>query len=154
MAPLREAANCVHLCFFAVPVHDCPCPRKRKSGHFARTLESRLQQQEQRQRGKAHRKRTPSPRDGLFLDRQGGKAIAKAHHVHKTAFPLTGSGKRSSQAHAESMNISCPEPPPFFCIFDPAQINTFQEAKIVKIDSFLARELPGHFWGPLEASLG
>ena len=46
------------------------------------------------------------------------------------------------------------EPPPIFCIFDPAQINTFQEAKIVKIDSFLARELPGHFRGPLEASLG
>ena len=44
--------------------------------------------------------------------------------------------------------------PSIFEYFDLAQIIAFQEAKIVKIDSFLARELPGHFWGPLEASLG
>ena len=85
------------------------------------------------EREKAIAKRQERPRYGLFLDRQGEKVIASARRVHEHL--VSGA-------------------PPFFCIFDPAQINTFQEANIVKIDSFLARELPGHFWGPLEASLG
>ena len=37
-------------------------------------------------------------RDDFFLDRQGGKAIASAHQVHKTAFSSTGRGKSRPQA--------------------------------------------------------
>ena len=49
-----------------------------------------------------HREREPSPRNGLFLDRQREKPIASAHQVHETAFSSTGRGKRPSQAHAKS----------------------------------------------------
>ena len=62
-----------------------------------------------------------SSTDDLFLDRQGGKAIASAHQVqeaafsstgrgerplqvHIFAFSLTGRGKRLSQAHAKNSN--------------------------------------------------
>ena len=68
-------------------------------------------------------------------------------------FPCACQGKVFfSACHALSRG-AC-KSPTFFEYFDLAQIITFQEAKMVKIDSFLARELPGHFLGPLEASLG
>ena len=48
--------------------------------------------------GRAYLKHTPSPRDGVFLDRQGGKPIASAHQVHGMAFSSTGRGESRPQA--------------------------------------------------------
>ena len=53
--------------------------------------------------------------DSLFVDSQGGKVIASATKSMSStclsdcmiAFPSTGRGKRLSQAHTQSMNISC-----------------------------------------------
>ena len=50
------------------------------------------------------------------------------------------------------MSISYPEPP-FFSTFDLAQVSIVLRVNLEQNDVFLARELPGHFWGPFGASL-